>query len=377
MDQIRRVSTCGCIADYIHNQTQVLEDEMGHALTDGDSETIHQMRIASRRLRICIKLFKDCIPGEKLKEWQDEISRITRTLSKARDLDIQINVLKQIYESRLGVEYKPGYRRLLLRLNQERARTQEKVADIIQRLREERTLEQMREQLDEWRVGEGGVYHPPPVNFNQAEAAITHALNEFLSYQQYVHSPDNADKLHAMRIAGKNLRYTMEVFAPFYGQALLPYIQVMKQLQEELGEFHDNDVWVNWLPKFIEEEQARILDYYGDDGPVARLLPGMHHLIEDRKKAREAVYQSFLRTWEILTGENAWQVLRKILKSPVSDESAVNETVIDEKNPPEIPDREINDEHLEFEIELTPDNLDDDPDMPTAQSDPESPMKAL
>jgi len=97
----------------------------------------------------------------------------------------------------------------------------------------------------------------------------------------------------------------MEIFAPLYGHALQAHIQIMNEIQELLGEFHDNHVWVTWLPKFIEEEQVRIRDFYGDDGLIKRLLPGLQHLIEDRKKAQEENYLSFVSTWEILMDEKS------------------------------------------------------------------------
>jgi hypothetical protein len=57
-----------------------------------------------------------------------------------------------------------------------------------------------------------------------------------------------------MRIAGKHLRYTLEIFAPIYGHALDPHIRAMKNIQDLLGEIHDNDVWISWLPEFIALE---------------------------------------------------------------------------------------------------------------------------
>ncbi len=70
-----------------------------------------------------------------------------------------------------------------------------------------------------------------------------------------------------MRIAGKHLRYTLEIFAPIYNQALIPYLQVMKEVQDQLGEIHDDDVWIEWLPKFIEKERSRTENYFGTTGP--------------------------------------------------------------------------------------------------------------
>ena len=126
-----------------------------------------------------------------------------------------------------------------------------------------------------------------------------------------------------MRIAGKHLRYSMEIFAPVYKQSLLPHIQIMKDIQDQLGSMHDDDVWVNWLPKFLEKEEKRVDEYFGNTGPLKRLIPGIEQLIEDRKKSREAAYHAFLDTWETVSLENAWENLRDIINAPVKIETAL------------------------------------------------------
>ena len=372
MDHEIQETVCSFIANYMLDQIRIIEDGIGYVLTGDDREIIHRVRIASRRLRNGIKLLQDCTPDEQVINWQDELGRITRRLSNARDLDIQINLISHAYEDHMDIRHKPGYRRLLLRLNQKRTKSQQKIEKAIQEMQEEEMLPQMHSQLEKWSVVKEIPSQPAPILFEQAYAAITQLLDDFLSYQKYIHSPNNADKLHAMRIAGKNLRYTLEIFAPLYGHALQPHIQIMQQLQEELGELHDNDVWLNWLPKFIEEEQAKITDYFGMDEPIQQLLPGFHHLIDDRKQAREENLLSIMSTWEILQGENAWQILKEIITSPIIDK------ILEEKKETEFklilhaPGTPAVNEMDEFNMELTPDGLDDDSDSRTDLSDPQA-----
>ncbi len=98
------------------------------------------------------------------------------------------------------------------------------------------------------------LYTPSP--YQKAFSSINENLETFLSYEKYISNPENVKELHAMRIAGKKLRYTIEIFAPIYNQALLPHIELMKDIQDQLGEIHDDDVWISWLPQFVEKEQA-------------------------------------------------------------------------------------------------------------------------
>lgn len=321
----KKVQQASCIfgADFMRQQVKDIENEIGHVLTGEDIETIHRMRVASRRLRNGLELFKDCLPKKKARRWQDHILKITHSLGKARDLDIQITLLDRLYDESLDAKYKPGFRRLLLRLKQRRAKAQKQVNRALLDLQESKTLKKMQSHFTTLSANADDIYLFTPSLYQRAFTAINRALADFLSYQEYIHSPEQIDKLHAMRLAGKKLRYTLEIFAPIYKQALIPHVQVMKEIQDQLGSIHDDDIWANWLPKFIEKEQSRIEDYFGNTGPLKRLLPGLHYLAEDHQKSRDEGYNAFLSTWETLQDENAWETLRSVIMAPINVEAAL------------------------------------------------------
>lgn len=320
-----RKANCLFGSRYLLSQVEALQKEIDGAMVGDDIEHVHQMRVASRRMRNGLSLFKDCLSKSQAKTWGKEIQTITKALGNARDLDIQIDLLNRFYTGTLEERYKPGINRLLLRLNQQREKAQKKVTRTLEDLQAQGTLEQMRRQLCEMTAGSESLYLFAPSLYKHAFEAISSTLEEFLSYEAHIHDPEKVAELHAMRIAGKHLRYTLEVFAPIYGHTLDPHVRAMKELQDLLGEIHDNDVWIAWLPKFIEKEQARIEDYFGNTGPLKRLLPGLKYLQEDRQQARVEGYQSFLTTWDTLKYENAWAVLKQIIKAPVDIEAALSQ----------------------------------------------------
>jgi CHAD domain-containing protein len=318
-----RKANCLFGARYMLSQVEALQVEIQGALVGDDIEHVHQMRVASRRLRNGLNLFIDCLPGKKAGDWQKAIRVITKALGQARDLDIQIDLLNRCCAEGLEERYKPGYTRLLLRLNQQRAIAQEKVNRTLNDLQTSETLDRIAAHLTKLTAGADTLYLYTPSLYQQAFEAINRNLDEFLSYEDFIHDPENIAELHAMRIAGKHLRYTLEIFAPIYGNALDPHIRAMKNVQDLLGEIHDNDVWIAWLPDFIEQEQTRIEDYFGNCGPLKRLLPGLHYFMEDRRRVRAEEYQSFLAIWETLGYEQAWQVMREIIKAPMNIEAAL------------------------------------------------------
>jgi CHAD domain-containing protein len=323
MGKKEQKAACLFGATFLLEQLIILENTIESALDPVDIEPIHRLRVTSRRLRTGIKHFQDCLPEKKTQGFEDQIRRLAHTLGKARDLDIQIETLDGLNDDNLDENFKPGYRRLLLRLTQRRMKAQKKVSLTLSEFQQNNGIQKMKTRLEDSATGSEDFYLYTPSLYERAFTAINRELEDFISYGKFVHTPDNMEKLHAMRIAGKHLRYSLEIFAPIYQEALLPHIKIMKEIQGQLGNMHDDDVWVTWLPKFIRKEAERVEEYFGNTDALNALLPGFEHLIEDRKESREAAYQSFLITWETLSHENAWENLREVINTPVNIEAAM------------------------------------------------------
>jgi len=79
------------------------DDLIEGVLENKDIEFVHKTRVASRRLRAALPLFRCCYTKKEYRNWLKEISKITRLLSTARDLDVQIALLEQ-YTKKLTSE---------------------------------------------------------------------------------------------------------------------------------------------------------------------------------------------------------------------------------------------------------------------------------
>ncbi len=131
-----------------------------------------------------------------------------------------------------------------------------------------------------------------PILINAAEL-ITQRVDELLSYESCLSNPDNVYKLHEMRIAGKRLRYTMEVFQPVYtrytdaGAEFGAALQVVKDLQEHLGVLHDADVLV---PEILQHLGRLVKNGYGL--PTAAEQAGMNEVKSEQSKTKSAAYNA-------------------------------------------------------------------------------------
>lgn len=316
-------ASCVFGAGVLLKHLQALQAEIsGVQVGSEDIEFIHRARVASRRFRAALPLFQSCLPGKKSGEWLKEIRRVTRALGEARDADVQIERLEK-YILKLekdpptdSIHLRPGLLRLRLRLQQKRQRLQKPVSKAMQRLVESHTLEEISRRLQPQADRSSDVYLYTPALYQRSFNAIHARLEAFLAYETIVEQPEKIEELHEMRIAAKWLRYTLETFAPLYSSQFKPHLQAVKSAQETLGDIHDCDVWIAFLPAFLEEERQRTLDYFGHTRPVRRLTQGIQSFEMDRKQTREDLYQTFVSDWRQWQGEGLWADLQKTIQVP-------------------------------------------------------------
>lgn len=294
-----------------------------------DIEYVHQMRVASRRLRNALDLFAEALPGKLQKRWMKQIRRVTKSLGAARDLDVQTAAVKKYLDklkSKDDRKYRAGAERLLLRLSQQRQAMQGRVVAAMDRLESESTLEKMREALMAMKVRArlDESADSDRVLHKTANDVIRLRLEQMLAYEPFVHSPQHVEELHAMRIAAKHLRYTMEAYSAVYEDRLKEQIKTVREIQTLLGDIHDADVWLDFVPEFIDAERERHAEFFGHLRGFSRLADGLQRLYEDRKARREALHAEFTKLWDRHAEESTWQTLRDSL---TDDEPADEENV--------------------------------------------------
>ena len=184
-----------------------------------------------------------------------------RALGEARDADVQVHSiagwLAGLEDSRL----RPGMERLLLRLSQKREKLQERVLGALDRLEGGPLKSELPEALRGLSV-EMRLACPAetgPIVRDVALRLLTRRLAELEAFDSVAGHPERVEELHAMRIAAKRLRYTLEVFRSLLGGEATLFLEKLKEMQDLLGEIHDCDVWIGWLPVFLEKEKYRTL----------------------------------------------------------------------------------------------------------------------
>ncbi len=288
-----------------------------------DIECVHRMRVASRRVRTALTLFADCFPTKRVAQWQEQIKGITKALGAARDTDVQLEVLHDLLAEAPEKRSLPGIKRVILRLEQRRKRLQVKLSTALDRLEERKTLPEMegvlRQQLIHAQLQP--VSGIPQQLYRRAQATLISQLEVMLGYELYIDKPERMLELHAMRIAAKHFRYSLQIYGPIYAGELKEFFTVVKKLQEILGEIHDCDVWSLWFPVFIEEELKKVHEYYGNSRTFAPLRPGLTWLVANRLALRKKYHKELNIYWKELEQQQLWSKLLQILEKRVGDDT--------------------------------------------------------
>jgi CHAD domain-containing protein len=313
-----------------------------------DIEAVHDMRVASRRLRAALSIFSSAFPATEFAHFEREVKMVTRALGNARDLDVMIETLQQLdtllpEHQRAGMEAfiaeKASERKALQKDVQnaldhlEKSDLRGKFAQMLVKTRETHEFSRPQEEGKEpTQTNQNGSaagpekgrkgaamaltlmpgIHPDNSITENAAIIIPWRIQELLEWEKFVSDPTRVYELHQMRIAAKRLRYTLEIFAPFYGREFSLAIEKIKGFQEQLGSIHDADVLVPQLGRNLKEslqvstKRAERLGVYTSDFKSAA---GLISLCLKLTEERESTYRRFLADWHAARAEKFFEAL--------------------------------------------------------------------
>ena len=106
----------------------------------GDIEHVHDMRVATRRLRAALEVFAACFPSKEHQELLKEVKRLADALGERRDPDVAIEELGAISEELGSVRGLPS---LVRELRAEQRRGNEALAKALERVLDQRLAERL------------------------------------------------------------------------------------------------------------------------------------------------------------------------------------------------------------------------------------------
>jgi CHAD domain-containing protein len=194
----------------------------------GDGESVHKMRVATRRLRSTLKTFKRSFPDAG--GLRDELKWLADLLGTVRDGQVQRSKLLADVEG-AGPQFAAAAERIRQHLDDQVERGR---ADLVRGLEGERYLTLL-DRVDALADQPGPADDDP---LKRARRSVTKAdglLDQALA--------DGEDaELHEARKAYKVARYAVEVFQPSVGKPVKKLADALTDLQDVLGHHQDSVV---------------------------------------------------------------------------------------------------------------------------------------
>jgi len=255
-----------------------------------DPEYLHDMRVATRRMRSALRVFRDALPPRRLESLKRDLRWLGSALGEVRDLDVNlIHLQRQAIPDEPGAA--PTMDRYVTQLRAHREKARRAMLRILDTRRYARFVERTRRFL------EAG----PPRRSRQAAAEtpvvvaaagiIRKRLKKVLRMGRAIEPGASDGQLHQLRIRCKRLRYACEFFADLYGRPAVRFAQRVTEVQGILGTHQDAIVARETLTQFAE-------DTCGPRAEVRRLCLALGQLIgQQKERAREARRQ-FFKAWK-------------------------------------------------------------------------------
>ncbi len=112
-------------------------------LDTGDIDRVHDMRVATRRLRAALEVFEPCFPGKPHRQALREVKRLADGLGERRDRDVAIAALAG-FNDQMPVPDRKGVASLIERLRDEQAQANLDLAPLV----DQANLTELGESLD-------------------------------------------------------------------------------------------------------------------------------------------------------------------------------------------------------------------------------------
>lgn len=258
-------------------------EQLSEAVRPNNSEGIHDLRVAIRRLRTAMQdlgSISDKKTGRKINK---ELKKIADLAGKVRDHDVAIAVLEKL----AGEVDQPE---IILGMNEmiagRRARRDTDHHALLETLSAESTAElaaRIRKLLSiDWEVA---------IDPGIASAVLGERCLAFLELVPSLYDPADTKRHHRLRIAAKRLRYSAELFDPLAdNESSAP--RLIAEMQDHLGDMHDCDVWIRALRKNLR-------NYVKNAGETTPEFLAAEWLLGEFVRRRAKHYREALRLWMV------------------------------------------------------------------------------
>jgi CHAD domain-containing protein len=258
----------------VRRRTRILAEHLDGALS-GDARAVHQARVATRRLREVIPVVSTGLTHVDVRKLKRGLRRVTRALGPVREADVALETLDE-FSSQATIS--EGAASRVAELLEERR--EQRRSDMQHRLRPRR-LERINERAE---ALARTLYEAAPSSL-WAGALTVRLESRGLTLRSAIDEAGalySTDRLHAVRIAVKKLRYGLELAGDTRIVRTGAMVTRLKNFQDLLGRLHDLEMLA---------EYTRTTE--NTSGPSD--TSGLQHLIESLERECRHLHAEYVR----------------------------------------------------------------------------------
>ena len=206
-----------------------------------DPEELHDMRVATRRLRNTLRIYADVLP-RRAGRYERDLKHTADAMGEVRDLDVHIAMFSDDPEN-------GDYREILDVLEERRAVIRERMLGVLDSRRYERLVADFSGTLRRGRSPS-----PPVPILAVAPDLVRDRHKKARKAAKKIDDSSSPEDYHRLRKRARRLRYSLEPLAGIYGKPAEKAIKRLKKLQDVLGLHQDAIVAAELLRELGTDE---------------------------------------------------------------------------------------------------------------------------
>jgi len=217
-----------------------------------DPEPVHQLRVATRRARVAVQLFASLLSPDELAWVERYLKRLRNKAGDARDWDVLL--LRVTTPPLKGATSKKDRNRLQLCLQEQRRLAQSALQPETRKSKRQRLRVRSHRLLKHLSSRES---KPGTTLLELAQAELRPLVEQFFAQARL--GLGSIEQIHQIRIAGKHVRYAMEVFAHAFPSHFRDALyRTFCELQEKLGVVNDHATAIARLTSLLVDADEKL-----------------------------------------------------------------------------------------------------------------------
>ena len=257
-------------------------------LEDPKDEGVHDMRVSIRKLRSALRDFAQLTDKFPLKKVRKDLKLLADLLGEVRDLDVAIDAFTKASKHADSSDIKEGIAEIVKDCETKRRDAYDRLSKHL----DSEALDHLTKEFDhafDHSLRQREIFGATSVN-EAARVMIENRLDRFLAEVDAIYDPFAVRRIHRLRIAGKHLRYSIELFGDLWDGELKPFADETKKMQSYLGDLHDRDFWIAGSGKRISAERPR-------SEREETIYQARIWLLSEFTRQRMEAYRNALRIW--------------------------------------------------------------------------------